>query len=99
MRHVNPRLVRGNGHAERLRGVAVEFIERNLDRLADVRAKDRERIGESAAVFEMRQRDEILGMVFGDSAKTAVGGERQVKDAGNGVQRDAINDNCALPRR
>ena len=93
---VEARFIRRNGHAERLRSVAVEFVERNLHRLAHVGAEERERVGEGSAVFQVRQRHQVLGMKLGYRAQPAVCGESHVKYAGNGVQRNAIDNIVAL---
>ena len=90
--HVETRFIRRDGHAERLRSVALQFVERNLHRLAHIRAKQSERVGKGAAVFEMRQGHKILGVILGHCAKTPVVGEGHVKDAGDGVQRNAIDN-------
>ena len=88
---IQPRLVWRNDHAEGLRCVALQLVERNLHGLAHVRAKERECVSEGATVFEMRQGHEVLGMVLRHRAQTAVAGECQVKNAGNRVQRNAIH--------
>ena len=72
-RHVKPRLVRRNGHAKGLRGVALKLVQRNFNRAAHLRSEHRQRVRECAAVFQMRQRDKVLGMVFGHHAQTTVG--------------------------
>ncbi len=93
--HIDARFVRRNGHAEGLRGIALQLVQRNLHRLAHIRAKERQRIGKCAAVLQMRQRNKILGMILGNHAQPAIGGEGEMEDAGNRVQRHAID----APRR
>ncbi len=43
----------------------------------------------------MREGDEVLGVVLGDDTQTAIGAERNVKDAGDCVERDSIDNNRA----
>ncbi len=43
----------------------------------------------------MRQRHKILGMIFGHNAQAAIGREGQMKDAGDAMQRHAINHHRA----
>ena len=70
--HVNPRLVRRNRHAKRLRGVALQLIQRHFNGLAHVRAKHRERILERTAVLKVRQRHKTFGMVLGHHAQPPI---------------------------
>ena len=84
-------LVGSDGDGKGLRGVAFELVEWDFKRFADIGAEDGERVFKGAAVFEMGERDEVLGVIFGDCAETAVGGDCDVKDAGNSVERNAID--------
>ena len=75
---------------------ALDFIERNLHRLvAYVRAKQRERVGEGSAVLKVRQRNKVLWIQLGGHAQAAIRGESNVKDAGNAVERNAIDNDSA----
>ena len=82
---VDARLVRRNRYAEGPRCIALQLIERYFDGLAHIRAEERERIDEVAAVFEMRQRHEILGVIFGDDADAAVRREGEMKYSGDSM--------------
>ena len=94
--YIEVRFIRRYGHAKRLRCVAVQFVERNFHRLAHVGAKDCQRVGEGSAVFQVRQRYQILGMKLGYRAEPPVCGESNVKYAGNGMQRNSIDNIVAL---
>src|ERR1700722_14887798 len=89
---VKARLVSSDGDTEGLGGVALQFIERNFKRLADVGTEDGECVFEGTTVFEMGEGNEVFGMVFGDNSQAAVGGERHVKDTGDSVEGDAIDN-------
>ena len=81
-----------NGHAERLRSVAIQFVKRNLYRFAHIRSEKRKRVRERTTVLQVRQRHQILRVKLGHDAEAAVGGNGQVEDARDRVQRDAINN-------
>ena len=93
---VDAGLVRSEGYAEGLRGVVFKLVEGNFNGRAHVGAKEGNRIGEGAAVFEVSQRHKVFGVVFGHSAQAAIGGEGEVEDARDCVQRDAIENDGAL---
>ena len=92
---VEARLVRRDCNAEGLRGVALQLIERDFNWLADVGTEDGECVCKGATVFEVGEGNQVFGMVFRDRSQASVGGERDVKDAGNSVQGNAIDNDGA----
>ena len=71
-RDVHPRLSGEIATPKGCDGIALQFVERNFHRLAHIGAEQRERIGERAAMLQMRERNKVLRMVLRDNAEAAI---------------------------
>ena len=94
--HINLRFIRGDRHTERLRGVTLQLIQRHLHCLTNVCTEYRNRVFECSAVFQVRQRHKILGMVLSDDAQPAIRGKCCMKHTGNCMKRHAIHHHRTL---
>src|SRR5580658_2269442 len=75
--NVKSPLVGCKRHAKRLRGVTIEFVERQLDWLSHIRAEKCEGVCECATMFKVGERNHVLRMELCYGAQAAIGSKRQ----------------------
>ncbi len=92
---VEVRLVGRDCHAKGARRIALQLVERQFHRRANVRTKDGDRIRKRAAVFQMSERNEILGMQVCRNSETPIRRERGVEGVRDEGHCDAVDDHRA----
>ena len=91
----HPRLVGSDRNPEWPHRIALQLIQRNFHRLANIRAKQCQRVRECSAVLQMRQRHQVLGMQYGCHAQSSIGRKRHMKTMRDIRQHDAIRHHRA----